>query len=129
MANALAYYEAKPYVNATISGSTRIILPPGLGAFSQVTVRVAVDACSGGSDAIDFDLDTSFTKDSTGAEDWVEVISMTQVTGATTETKVEVRDGTATWADRMSLKVTVAAGATATGVDVTIIGSNAATTA
>lgn len=129
MANALAYYEFKPYVNATITASTRIILPPGLGAFSQVSVRVAVDACSGGSDAIDFDLDTSFTRDSTGVEDWVEVLSCTQVTGATTETKVEVRDGTATWSDRMSLEVTVATGTTASGVDVTIIGSNAATTA
>lgn len=129
MANALNYYEYKPYVNATIAGSTRIVLPSGLGNFNQLTCRVVVGDVTGGADTIDFDVDTSFTKDSAGNDVWTEVLSMTQNTGASSETKVEVRDGTATWADRFSLEVTVGAGATATGVNVTIIGANAATTA
>ena len=105
------------------------MLPSGLGGFSQLTARLVVGGVTGGSDSLDIDIDTSFNKASDGTDVWVEVISMTQATGATSSTSVEVRDGTATWADRMSVEVTVGAGATATGVYLTIVGSMAATTA
>lgn len=126
MATAVSpYYEWKPYEADTITASTRLVAPAGLGGFNQIIVRAVTTGCSGGADTLDFDLDTSFTTDASGVEEWVEVISMTQVTGATTETKYEVRDGSTGWADRFSLEVTVGAGATATGVSVTVIGANA----
>jgi hypothetical protein len=126
MATAIApYYEFKPYINATIAASTRIDLPTGLGSCAQVLVHVKVGDVTGGSDAIDFDLDTSYTKTAAGVEEWTEVLSMTQNTAASSETKYAIRTASVGWGDRMSLEVTVAAGATATGVSVTIVGANA----
>lgn len=126
MATAVSpYYEWRPYEADTIAASTRLVAPPGLGGFNQIIVRVVTTGVSGGSDAIDFDLDTSFTRLGDGSDEWVEIISMTQATGATTETKYYLRSATQGWADRISLEVTVAAGATATGVSVTVVGANA----
>lgn len=119
------YYEFKPFINDTITASQRIVLPPGLGGAGQVIVHVKVGDVTGGSDAIDFDLDTSYTVTAAGVEEWTEVLSMTQNTAASSETKYAVRTASAGWADRCSLEVTVAAGATATGVSVTVVGASA----
>ena len=121
------YYEAVVYKNATVDASTRIDLPRGLGAFNQVTVRLVVGGVTGGSDTFDIDLDTSFTEGATtaGVRDWVEVISMTQASAATSETKYDVRDGSTSWGDVNSIEVTVGTGATATGVFLTVVGANA----
>jgi Tfp pilus assembly protein PilX len=112
--------------NATTTAGTENVAFDGLGKFNHLALRLEVGGVSGGSDALDVKLQTQFTgTKGSGSGVWTDVITMTQATGATTETKYEVKDGSTGWGDKCRVVIVTATGATATGVYINVIGSNA----
>lgn len=91
----------------------------GWGKFSQLGVRVNVATVTGGADTYDVKLQTRV------GNDWVDLITMTQLTAAGSESKWAIRTATVGWGDSIRVVSTVGAGATITLADITIIGAMA----
>ncbi len=93
-------------VSATATGeATR-----GWAKCSQLMLRLEVGGVTGGADTLDFKVQYKI------GTTWVDLITMTQATAATTETKIIIRTASVGWTDEIRYVATVGAGATATGV-------------
>ena len=107
-------YNAGGTYTTTTTGDGSV----GWGHYNQIAARLVVGDVTGGADT--FDVKIQFR---TVGSTWVDLITFTQATGATSETKIVVRDATNWWTDEIRVVYTVGAGATATGVDLIVTGA------
>lgn len=127
MAN-LSPYSEKRLIGATDPSSTGATFTDatdgngseftGFGSYSQLTARLEVATVSGGADTFDAKIQYKI------GEDWVDLITFTQLSGAGAgETIIVQRTESTSWTDRMRTVTTAGAGATATGVILTLAGA------
>lgn len=121
----LAPYSEKRLVGATDPASTGATVDAtatgatvtGFGLYSQLTARLEVGGVSGGADTYDCKIQTQL------GEDWIDLITFTQATGATDETVIVQRTEATSWSNRLRVVQTIGASATATGVRLTLVGA------
>lgn len=111
------YKEWRVYdQTASISATATSDVETGWCDFTQLGVRLNVGGVTGGADTFDFKVQTKL------GNDWVDIITMTQATAATSETKWILPTTSLGWSNQLRCVATVGAGATATVVDATVIG-------
>lgn len=89
----------------------------GFGSYPHLAAKLTVGGVSGGSDAFDCKIQYYIN------DGWVDLITFTQATGATSELKIFQRKSDVTWTDKMRVVTVTATGATATGVKLTLVGA------
>lgn len=98
------------YDSATISATATGDPTTGWGSCSQLVARLEVTDVTGGADTFDIKVQHKI------GNTWVDLITMTQATAVTTETKIIIRTVAVAWTNEIRCVATVGAGATATGV-------------
>ena len=93
----------------------------GFGAYPHLSARLDTTGVSGGADTFDCKIQYRWTGGAS-ANQWIDLITFTQATGATAETKIVQRKSDTTWTNEMRVVTACGAGATATGVYVTLVG-------
>lgn len=90
--------------------------------YNQVSfgIKVTDVTTTGAGDTFDFKLQYERVKD-----DWVDLLSATQLTAAGSETKTAIRTAAVTWSGRIRAVETVGAGATAAGCQIEVWGNEA----
>ena len=105
---------------ASVDATATYAVQKGFGRCNQIALRIEAGDVTGGADTLDCKLQYRI------AGTWVDLITMTQLTAAGGETKVLTRSATLAtgfWTDDLQVVLTVGAGATATGVDVVVVGA------
>lgn len=102
------------------AGTYTVAVPAGFGHFNQLTYCAEVATVTGGSDALDIKLQYRM------AGSWADVTggAVTQMTAADAETVIISRATAATtWSDDLRFVIVVATGATATVVELELVGA------
>jgi hypothetical protein len=117
------FKESRALVNATVAAADSPELQGyAWGDYNQLFARLQVATCTGGADTLDVKIQTLI------GEDWIDLTDLvfTQVTAAATgETKIALRSSSVAWTDRLRAVIAPGAGATATGVYLSVYAAHA----
>lgn len=125
------YYEARVCENLEVTGTVTFDLPAGLGGFSELVIVLSAAEVSGGDDTLNAKVQTTFTRDSDGEDEWLDVAMASELSaGSGGEPQpVAFTRSEVVWSSRNRVVVEAGDGTTATGVAVTVVGSMSAAAA